>query len=103
MSSFAFNIFMFVGTVASIISLFVGLWRFRRTFQVLNAALVVALSIFSGYSYFRYQSEVDAQKLRVAQREELHKEAAALFHSFASGSYYDRHFERHSTSWDFFS
>ena len=79
---------MFVGTIASIVSLIIGLWKYRRVYLIINTLLVVALSVFSSYSYFSYKAEFDAQKQLTRKREEIRKEAAVLFKSFPGSSTY---------------
>jgi hypothetical protein len=76
--STTFNVFVFVGTVASILSLIIGLWRYRKIYQLLNVLTVVGLTVFASYSYFRLEQARSAERALASQRELAQKEASEL-------------------------
>ena len=79
--SAAFNIFMFVSGVTSIVSLFIGIWKYRKTFVVLNAILVIALSVLTSYSYFNYLTMRSAEATAARERQIAKAEAKAILGS----------------------
>jgi len=76
--SLLFNVFLFVGGVASVVSLLLGLRKYRRSVLAVHVLLVVALSGFSSYSYFSYRAVQDAERAVAKRKEIARQEAASL-------------------------
>ncbi len=74
----AFNVFLSLGTVASLLSLIIGLWKYRRLYQILNLGLVLGLTVFASYSFFTFQELRDKERTLERQKALAKAEAAAL-------------------------
>jgi hypothetical protein len=79
-----FNVILFLSGVASIVSLFVGIWRYRKTALALNAALTLALSALAAYSFFRYQALRNAESALLRRKEAAHADARDLLSSLST-------------------
>lgn len=90
MESSLFNVLLFVGTIASIVSLMIGLWKYKRIYQVVNAVLVIALTIFASLSYFRLQAMRETEHSTKERKEIAQQEAARLLHSLPASAEYFR-------------
>lgn len=78
MESLGFSIFSSVSAAASILSLVLGLWKYRRTVQILNVVIVVTMTVLASYSFFRLQ-EVKAREQSIERRRsDARQEASSL-------------------------
>jgi len=82
--SVLFNALVFAGGIASMISLLIGVRKYRRSVITAHVLLVVALSFFSAYSYFSYQSLKDATRTEIARKALARQEAASLLSGLPS-------------------
>jgi len=73
-----FNAIVFASGVASIISLLIGLQKYRRSVVVGHVVLVVALSVFASYSFFNYSELRDAERALANRKALARQDAAAL-------------------------
>lgn len=88
-SSNTFNIFLFASSIASIVSLFVSIWRVRKVFVAFNAAISIALSVFAAYAYFRYSS-LRAEQASLEHRKGIARvEARKFIDGLPSVDYYN--------------
>jgi hypothetical protein len=83
------SIFLMVSATASIVSLLIGLWKYRRLYQVLNTLLVVALTVFSAYSFFEYQKSVDHRRLVEEEKADARLEAGMLSKRIVNRNYFN--------------
>ncbi len=83
-----FNMFLFVSGIASVVSLLLGLSRYRRSVLIGHVLLVVALSTFSSYSYFSYRGIRDAERVQLARKEQARQDAATLLSGLPSDASY---------------
>jgi hypothetical protein len=86
--SVLFNVFLFVSGIASVISLLLGLQRYRRSVLIAHVLLVVALSTFSSYSYFSYRGIRDVERARLARKEQARQDAESLLSGLPSSVNY---------------
>lgn len=82
--SVLFNALLFASGIASIISLLLGLQKYRRSVLIAHVILVVILSIFASYSYFSYTAIRDAERVQAARKELARKDAAVLLSGLPS-------------------
>ena len=73
-----FHILVFVGGIASISSLFVGIWKYRKAYLALNAALSIFLSVLAAHSFFQYRALSSAEAAAARHREAARADAQAL-------------------------
>jgi hypothetical protein len=86
--SVLFNVFLFAGGIASVISLLLGLKKYRRPVLIVHVILVVALSVFSSYSYFSTRAIRDVERVQSARKERARQDAAMLLSGLPSNINY---------------